>query len=85
MKSAIVVLFLALAALLLACSLWFRAESVDAGITDQLVDSLGAVPSTPDSLEGDSIEEAEEPPLLMNYPPEPENIEAPETEEAPTG
>lgn len=71
MKAAVVVLFLALAALLLACSLWFRADSVDAGITDQLVDSLGQVPSSPDSLGGDSLEVPEEPPLLMNYPPEP--------------
>jgi hypothetical protein len=70
-KPAVVVLFLALAALLLACSLWFRADSIDAGITDQQVDSLGAIPSTPDSLGGDSLEVPEEPPLLMNYPPEP--------------
>ena len=71
MKAAVVVLFLALAALLLACSLWFRAESVDAGITDQQVDSLGQVPSSPDSLEGDTLEEEEGPPLLLDYPPEP--------------
>lgn len=57
--------------LCVACSLWFRADSVDAGITDQQVDSLGAIPSTPDSLGGDSLEVPEEPPLLMNYPPEP--------------
>lgn len=58
-----------------ACSLWFRADSVDAGITDQQVDSLGMVPSTPDSLEADTLEEAEGPPLLLDYPEEPEPAE----------
>lgn len=71
MKSAVLVLFMVLAALMLACALWFRADSVDAGITDQQVDSLGDIPSTPDSLQGDTLQEAEGPPLLLNYPPEP--------------
>lgn len=66
-----VALFVAVFIVCVACSMWFRADKVDAGITDQLVDSLETAAATPDSLEEDSLEVTPDPLILEEIPEEP--------------
>lgn len=67
-----VALFVAVFIVCVACSMWFRADKVDAGITDQKVDSLETAAATPDSLEEDSLEVLPDTFVLEEIPEEPQ-------------